>query len=75
MIAIVIVSAILTIALVGQVLSENTFDLTQINSISSEVELDSRTPQAVLKEQLRKGNINRNVYEMLISEKLGLNIA
>ena len=69
------ISALLIAILLALVFSDNTFDLNQINSIASEVELNADTPKGVLKEQLRKGNINREVYEMYVSEKLGLNIA
>ena len=43
--------------------------------IASEVKLNKNTPTGVLKEQFRKGNIDREVYETFVSEKYGLNIA
>ena len=75
MFATITISALLIAILLAFVFSDNTFDLNQINSIASEVELSADTPQGVLKEQLRKGNINREVYEMYVSEKLGVEIA
>jgi uncharacterized membrane protein len=75
MVATITISALLIAILLAFVFSDNTFDLNQINSIASEVELSADTPQGVLKEQLRKGNINREVYEMYVSEKLGVEIA
>jgi len=75
MFATITISALLIAILFAFVFSDNTFDLEQINSIASEVKLSADTPQGVLKEQLRKGNIDRDVYEMYVSEKLGLDIA
>lgn len=69
------ISALLIAILLALVFSDNTFDLNQINTIVSEVKLNADTPVSALKEQLRKGNINREVYEMYVSEKLGVDIA
>jgi len=48
---------------------------TEMAVIASEVKLNKNTPTGVLKEQFRKGNIDREVYETFVSEKYGLNIS
>ena len=56
-------------------LSTKDSEQTEMRVIASEVKLNKNTPTGVLKEQFRKGNINREVYETFVSEKYGLNIA
>jgi len=56
-------------------LSEGTFVTSQLGSISSDVEISEETPKSVLAEQLQRGNINREVYEIFVSEKFGTRLA
>jgi hypothetical protein len=56
-------------------LSEGTFVASQLGSISSDVEISEETPKGVLAEQLQRGDINREVYEIFTSEKFGTRLA
>ena len=56
-------------------LSEGTFVASQLGSISSDVEISEETPKSVLAEQLQRGDINREVYEIFTSEKFGTRLA
>jgi hypothetical protein len=56
-------------------LSEGTFVASQLGSISSDVEINEETPKSVLAEQLQRGDINREVYEIFTSEKFGTRLA
>jgi hypothetical protein len=75
LLTITVLVSLLTVALYAVVMSEGTFKLSQIGSINSRVAISGETPNAVLAEQLRMGNIDREVYEMLVSEKLGVKLA
>jgi len=72
---ITILVSLLTIVLYAIVMSKGTFNLSQLGSIASEEVISEETPKAVLAEQLRMGNIDREVYEMLVSEKFGVKLA
>ena len=72
---ITILVSLLTIVLYAIVMSKGTFNLSQLGSIASEEVISEETPKAVLAEQLRLGNINREVYEQLVSEKFGVKLA
>jgi len=72
---ITVLVSLLTIVLYSIVMSEGTFKLSQIGSITTDEPISEETPKAVLAEQLRMGNIDREVYEMLVSEKFGVKLA
>jgi len=72
---ITILVSLLTIVLYAIVMSKGTFNLSQLGSIASEEVISEETPKAVLAEQLRLGNIDREVYELLVSEKFGVKLA
>ena len=72
---ITVLVSLLTVALYAAVMSEGTFKLSQLGSIKSDEEISEETPKAVLAEQLRMGNINREVYELFVSEKFGVKLA
>lgn len=72
---ITVLAALMTIVLFAAVMSEGTIKLSQIGYVSSDMEISNETPKAVLADQLRMGNINREMYEMLVSEKLGVKLA
>lgn len=71
---ITILVSLLAIVLYAIVMTEGTFKLSQLGSIVSEEAINKETPKAVLAEQLRLGNINREVYELLVSEKYGVKL-
>jgi hypothetical protein len=71
---ILIAIALLAGAIIVIGLSSKGNDLSNMSVIASDVKLNKETPIGVLKEQLQKGNINREVYEIFASEKYGLNI-
>jgi len=71
---ILIAAALLAAAIIVVGLSSKDIDSSKMSVIASEVKLNKETPTGVLKEQLQKGNINREVYEIFASEKYGLNI-
>jgi len=72
---ITVLVSLLTIVLYSVVMSEGTFKLSQLGSIATDEAISEETPKAVLAEQLRMGNIDREVYEMLVSEKFGVKLA
>jgi len=71
---ITILVSLLTIVLFTIFLSEDTIKLSQLGSVASEEVISEKTPMAVLAEQLRLGNIDREVYELLVSEKYGVKL-
>ena len=71
---ILIAVVLLAAAIIVMGLSSKGNDSSIMSVIASEVKLNKETPTGVLKEQLQKGNINREVYEIFASEKYGLNI-
>jgi len=72
---ITILVSLLAIVFYAIVMSEGTFKLSQLGSVASEEAISEETPKAVLAEQLRLGNIDREVYELLVSEKFGVKLA
>lgn len=72
---ITVLVSLLVAALYATVMSEGTFKLSQLGSFSSDIAISRETPKAMLAEQLRMGNIDREVYEMLVSEKLGVRLS
>ena len=67
--------ALLAAAIIVMALSSKGVGSSNMSAIASEVKLNKETPTGVLKEQLQKGNINREVYEIFASERYGLNIS
>ena len=72
---ITVLVSLLMVALYAAVMSEGTFKLSQLGSINSRFSISNETPKAVLAEQLRMGNIDREVYELFVSEKFGVKLA
>ena len=52
--------------------SKNPFDLSQLGLMSANHEIDVETPKQLLADELCVGNINRDVYEMMVAEKYDL---
>jgi len=54
--------------------SSNIFDLTKLGPVSNTIEINRETPDAVLADQMCKGNISREAYELFVAEKLDLKL-
>ena len=75
MLTIIVLISLAAVSMLAYGLSEGTFVASQLGSISSDVEISKETPKGVLAEQLQRGNINREVYEIFTSEKFGTRLA
>jgi hypothetical protein len=54
--------------------SSNIFDLTKLGPVSNTIEINRETPDAILADQMCKGNISRETYELFVAEKLDLKL-
>ena len=50
------------------------YDLTKLGPVSNTIEINRETPDAVLADEMCKGNIDRDAYELFVAEKLDLKL-
>ena len=74
MITLLIISSIMAISMMAAFASSNIFDLKNFGPVSNTIEINRETPDAILANEMCKGNISRDVYEMFVAEKLGLKL-
>jgi hypothetical protein len=74
MITLVIVMSLAAVVLATTIMSSSVFDLSNLGSVSSKVLINGETPDAVLADELSKGNIDKEVYEIFVAEKMDLKL-
>jgi hypothetical protein len=74
MIILVVIASLLIISMIAFAASLSVYDLTKIGPISNTIEINRETPDAVLADEMCKGNIGREAYEMFVAEKLDLKL-
>ena len=74
MITLLVILSLLVISMAAAFASSNTFDLTKLGPVSNTIEINRETPDAVLADQMCKGNISREAYELFVAEKLDLKL-
>jgi hypothetical protein len=66
--------SLMVISLFAAFASSSIFDLKNFGPVSNTFEINRETPDTVLANEMCKGNISRDVYEMLVAEKLGMKL-
>lgn len=66
--------SLLVISMIAAFESSSVFDLTKLGPVSNTIEINRETPNAILADELRRGNIDRDAYEMFVAEKLDLKL-
>jgi hypothetical protein len=74
MITLLVIMSLLVISLAAAFASSNIYDLTKLGPVSNTIEINRETPDAILAEQMCKGNISRDTYELFVAEKLDLKL-
>jgi hypothetical protein len=74
MIALVIVMSLAVVVMTTAIMSSSVFDLSNLGTVSSKILINGETPDAVLAVELRKGNIDKEVYEIFVAEKMDLKL-
>ena len=74
MITLLVILSLLVISLAAAYVSSSSFDLTKLGPVSNTIEINRETPDAILADQMCKGNISRDAYEMFVAEKLDLKL-
>jgi hypothetical protein len=74
MIALVLIMSLVVLAMTASIMSSSAFDLSKLRPVSSNVAINRETPDSVLAEEFCKGNIDREIYEMFVAEKMDLKI-
>ena len=74
MVTIFVILALLVISLSVAFANSNIFDPREFGPISNTIEINRETPDAMLADQLCKGNISRETYEIFVAEKLSLKL-
>lgn len=74
MITLLVILSLLVISLAAAFASSSSFDLTKLGPVSNTIEINRETPDAILADQMCKGNISRDAYEMFVAEKLDLKL-
>lgn len=66
--------SLLVISMIAAFESSSVFDLTKLGPVSNTIEINRETPNAILADELCRGNIDRDAYEMFVAEKLDLKL-
>jgi hypothetical protein len=74
MIALVLVMSLVVFVMAAVIMSSSVFDLSKFSPVTSTVEINRETPDSVLADEFNKGNIDREIYEMFVAEKMDLKL-
>jgi hypothetical protein len=74
MIALVMIMSLVFVAIIASALSSSVFDLSKLGTVTSEIAINRDTPDAMLADEFCKGNIDRDMYEMFVAEKMDLKL-
>jgi hypothetical protein len=75
MVTLVIIMSLLLLGMAVVINSSSAFDLSKVRPISNSVEINRETPDAVLADELCKGNIDHDTYVMFVAEKMDLKVS
>jgi hypothetical protein len=75
MVTLVVIMALLLLGMAAVINSSSAFDLSKVRPISNSVEINRETPDAVLADELCKGNIDHDMYVMFVAEKMDLKVS
>ncbi len=69
MITIIILMSLAIISIFAAFASSSIFDKRDFGPVSNTIELNRDTPEAVLANEVCKGNLSRDAYEIFVAEK------
>lgn len=74
MITLLVLLSLMVIGFAIAYTTSNIFDLAKFGPVSNTIEINRETPDAILADQMCKGNISRDAFELFVAEKLDLKL-